>query len=110
MCRRGSEFEEYCAQNKIEYLALPFSSSICFKTIFGIKNFSYRVQADIVHTHAARAHSLAVYAALIGMKSILIVSKRTDFRIRDNFLSRFKFNTPKVSLSFILAPRVETED
>ncbi len=41
------------------------------------------------------------------MKSILIVSKRTDFKIRDNYISRFKFNTPKVKKILTVSQKIK---
>jgi len=53
---------------------------------------------DIIHCHDSHAHSAAVVAAVhYGVKSPVIVSRRVDFPVSTNPLSRWKYNHPSVS-------------
>lgn len=53
---------------------------------------------DILHTHDAKAHSLALYALMAtGKKTPLIVHRRVDFAIRRNVIKAFKYTHHLVS-------------
>jgi glycosyltransferase involved in cell wall biosynthesis len=70
----------------------------------------------IIHCHDAHAHSAAVVAAVhYGVKSPVIVSRRVDFPVSSNPLSRWKYNHPSVrrilcvsqAISDITAPAIK---
>ncbi len=47
---------------------------------------------DMLHTHDAKAHSLALYALMItGKKTPIIVHRRVDFAIKKNAIKSFKY-------------------
>lgn len=53
---------------------------------------------DVLHTHDAKAHSLALYALMAtGKKTPLIVHRRVDFPIRRNVIKAFKYTHHLVS-------------
>lgn len=51
---------------------------------------------DIIHTHTANAHTLAYYATIAGMTTPIVVSKRTDFKIKT--LRKFETSNIKAIL------------
>lgn len=52
---------------------------------------------DIIHCHDSHAHSAAVLAAAhYGVKAPVIVSRRVDFPVSSNPLSRWKYNHPSI--------------
>lgn len=47
---------------------------------------------DMLHTHDAKAHSLALYALMVtGKKTPIIVHRRVDFAIKKNAIKSFKY-------------------
>ena len=48
----------------------------------------------ILHLHAAHALALGVWAKLFGAQGRMVASRRVDFHIKKNWLSRFKYNNP----------------
>lgn len=53
---------------------------------------------DLIHTHDSKAHTIALLALIISKLNIpLVVSRRVDFPIGRNGLSKWKYDHPKVS-------------
>jgi L-malate glycosyltransferase len=48
----------------------------------------------VVHAHSAHAHTLAVPAARLARVPVAVVSRRVDFRVATNPLSRLKYRLP----------------
>ena len=90
-CPLGSKLEEYCHRNQITCFPVSFGGTH-LKAAWQIKKFCANHKIDIIHMHSAKAHTAGVYSALLGNKTRLILSKRTDFPVRNNLLSRFKYN------------------
>jgi glycosyltransferase involved in cell wall biosynthesis len=90
-CPAGSKLEQYCHQNQITCFNVSFGGSQ-LKAAWQIRNFCKKHKVDIIHMHSAKAHTAGVYSALMGNATNLILSKRTDFPVRNNILSKFKYN------------------
>lgn len=90
--RAGSAFEEFCRQQGLKHIALGFKSELDLPSALGIKRFARENSIDLVHLHSGKGHGLGVIASVLGMNSSLILSKRTDFPIKPNWFSRFKYN------------------
>lgn len=76
-------------------------------------------QIDIVHTHDSHGHSTALFSAIFfGMKKPVIVHRRVDFPITDNFFSRYKYNHSSVkaiisvshAIQEIIAPDIRRKE
>ena len=94
-CRKDSKLDTYAKEKKIKTLSLSFSG-LKFLNAISLKKYAEKENFDLIHTHSANAHTLAYYASLIGLKTPVIVSKRTDFSVK----SKSKFNFK--NLKFIL--------
>lgn len=94
--RRGSEFETYCIKHGLAYEAAGFRNEFDLATAFKIKGMVERQGVDIVHLHTGKGHGLAVLAAHLGMKAPMVLSKRTERPVKNNLLSKYKFNYPQI--------------
>jgi len=64
---------------------------------------------DIIHCHDSHAHSAAVLsAAVFNNKVPMIVSRRVDFPVSGNFLSRWKYNHPAVKKILCVSEMIRT--
>jgi glycosyltransferase involved in cell wall biosynthesis len=62
-----------------------------------IRSIIKEQRIDIIHCHDSHAHSAAVIAASIFKVTVpIIVSRRVDFPVSSNPLSRWKYNHPSV--------------
>lgn len=105
--RKGSAFEEYCQKNNIPFTALNFSNEFDVGTALGIKKYAQASGIDLVHMHTAKGHGLGVLASVLGMKTPLVLSKRTDFPVKPNFFSRFKFNYPGIQKILCVSGKIK---
>src|SRR5690606_14839008 len=90
--RRGSEFSQRMISRGFNVVEFPFSSEVDLVTAFKIKNFVKKNKIDIVHMHTGHGHTLGVLSHFLGHKAKLVLSKRTDYPVKDNFFSKWKFN------------------
>jgi len=90
--KEGSEFENYCKRESIQYHALPFRNSLDIGTAKQITRISRKVNADIIHLHSSKSHGIGVLSALLGNKTPLVLSRRVDFVPKGNWMTRFKYN------------------
>jgi glycosyltransferase involved in cell wall biosynthesis len=81
LARAGSPLFEHAAQRKLDVRALTFRA-----LTGGAK------QADLVHVHDARSHTLAAIAGAVvrGMPP-LVASRRVAFPVKRGFFSRWKY-------------------
>lgn len=107
VCRSHSAFEAYCRRNSWKFYSLPFNGSIDLTTILGIKNICKKEEIDLIHIHSAKSHSLAVMSHLFGNKIPLILSRRVDFPVRNNFLTQWKYNYPAIRQIICVSKAIE---
>lgn len=91
-CRKNTPFEAWCVAKKIPFIALPFANEFDFYTATQIKKYCLKHKIEIVHAHSAHSHAISVWADLMGNKAKIILSRRVDFPVKNNLLSRFKYN------------------
>lgn len=91
-CRRHSAFETYCQQQQIPHLSLPFANEFDLVTAAQIKKYCRQQQIDLVHVHSAHSHAISVWADLLGNNLPIVLSRRVDFPVKNNWLSRYKYN------------------
>ncbi|MGB5987973.1 MAG: glycosyltransferase family 4 protein, partial [Desulfobacterales bacterium] len=94
-CNRGSRLEHYCRLHEIPFRSLNFGGGQ-LRAAWQVRSHGRALGIDLVHLHAAKAHSAGVFAHLLGLDAPLVLSRRTAFPVRRNPLSRFKYRYPGV--------------
>lgn len=94
-CRSNSKLSQYAQTKNISKRELSFAGLKILNAL-ELKSFVIKEKFDLIHTHSANAHTLAYYANLFGLKTPVIVSKRTDFKVKSKAKYHFK------ELKFIL--------
>lgn len=92
--RPDSAFEKYCRKNKITFFPIAMKNSTDIKSGIQLNKLCLRLKIDILHAHSSRSHAIAWLAYLLGNKTPLVVSRRVDFTLKNNLLSRHKYNIP----------------
>jgi glycosyltransferase involved in cell wall biosynthesis len=92
VCKTNSAFENYCKSNDISYVSLPFKTQFDIYSSIKIKSIAKNFKAEIIHAHSSHAHSLAVWSYYLGNKTKIILSRKVDFAISNNLLSKIKYN------------------
>ena len=106
-CRTGTPFEAYCQDQNYSYISLPYRGSLDYKTIRSVKKYCIHHKMDIVHMHSAQAHALGVMAHWLGNPSVLILSRRVDFPIRNNFFTQWKYNYRGIHKILCVSRKIE---
>lgn len=104
--KKGSSFEDHCKKKGIPFEAMSFANEFDFSTALKIKAFAKKQKADIVHIHTAKGHGIGVWSAVFGMDLPIVLSKRTDFPIRDNAFAKFKFNHPAIKKILCVSDKI----
>ncbi len=106
-CRTDSAFAAYCLQKNWEHVDLPFKGSTDLRTTAGIKKICKQEKVDLIHMHSAKSHSLAVLSHLLGNTTPLVLSRRVDFPIRNNFLTQWKYNHAAIKKIICVSHTIE---
>lgn len=96
LCAEGNAMEAYCEQNGIPHYSYQNVFRKSFKNQRILNDLCERHQIDLIHVHDSHSHTLAFMAALFGNERPIIVSRRVDFPVKDNFFSRKKYNHPAI--------------
>ncbi len=91
-CRRGSAFEGYCERERIPHASLAFANEFDFGTAWAIRSLCRDKSIDLVHLHTGHSHAIGVWSHILGGRAPLVLHRRVDFPVRNNPLSRLKFN------------------
>lgn len=105
--RRGSAFEDYCLKQKLSFESAAFRNEFDIPTAIQIKNMAQSRHVDIVHLHTGKGHGLGVLAAHLGMDVPMVLSKRTDHPVKNNWLSRYKFNHPQIRKILCVSDKIK---
>ena len=91
VCAKNSELEKHCIETKKEFISIQKKGS--FDLAFAAQLKKISSEDAILHVHDSHAHTAAVLSSILFRnKAPIIVSRRVDFKIGDNFLSSFKYN------------------
>ena len=91
LVRQDSAFHAYCEQQGLPFLAVPFAKQFDFKTALKLKQYCREQNIDLVHAHSSHSHAISIWAAVLGNRVPVILSRRVDFPVSQNLLSRFKY-------------------
>ncbi len=97
LCVKESMMEAYCTKHNIPHYSYKKLASV--NPLIGkkIDILVETLKVDLVHLHDSHAHTYACIAAsLFKMDVPVILSRRVDFPIRRNPLSKWKYNHPSI--------------
>lgn len=84
---------KWCAANKMDFITYKKIFSLNPLVAFEIKKICKYYPITHIHTHDSHAHTFAVLAiSLFKINIPLVVHRRVDFPIKNNFSSKWKYN------------------
>ena len=93
LCAVGSKMAEWCSHSGVSYFTYKKTLSLNPIVAWRIHQLDKRMAFTHIHTHDSHGHTFAVIAAsLFGVKTPIIVHRRVDFPIKNNWLSSWKYN------------------
>ena len=92
-CVKDSALEEWCKRHDIPILSYTKRFSADPIPGWHIIRFCQKEKIDLIHIHDSHAHTYAIYSAsLWGNKTPMVLSRRVDFPIQNNYFSHWKYN------------------
>ncbi|MCB1172842.1 MAG: glycosyltransferase family 4 protein [Leptospiraceae bacterium] len=108
IARTDSELARRARAEGIRVQELPLRGEWDYPSVRALRQSITEFQAAIVHAHTAKAHSLALWACHQHKSPpALIVSRRVDFPIKRNWLSRKKYFDPLVSRYIAISENIK---
>ena len=104
--RRNSAFENWCIERNIPFKSLAFRNDFDTGSARQLKRYCIEENADLLHLHSSRSHGIAVLSAALGNKTPMVLSRRVDFRLKSNFLSRWKYNHPAIKKIICVSDKI----
>jgi len=93
---RASLFEERARAAGITVFPLSSGKPYDVRSCLTIRGVLKREKPQLVHCHTSAAHSLALLSTFLPPTLPIIVSRRVDFSVGNNPLSRWKYFHPRV--------------
>ena len=94
VCQPGSDLERYCRDHAWACHPVRTHGELDVLAGYRVARFCRKEKFDVIHLHAAHALALGVWAKLFGAPGKMVASRRVDFHIKKNWLSRFKYDNP----------------
>ncbi|MEF3279978.1 MAG: glycosyltransferase family 4 protein [Elusimicrobiota bacterium] len=92
--RKNSPLHLNAAKNNITAITIPYLFDwdiiSAIMLVYKIKKINKNSKQIIIHSHTAHAASIAVLASFF-INAKIVIHRRVDFKIKNNFLSRFKY-------------------
>jgi glycosyltransferase involved in cell wall biosynthesis len=92
-CPSGSPLFNFCKLNHLQAAGFTSKGIAKINVARLINKLCQEHHMDLIHTHDAHAHTSAVMGAILFRNKIpVVVSRRVDFPVSSNPLSRLKYN------------------
>ena len=110
LCPENSILAARMKAADIQVQTFPSRGVLDIKQAKRIASLCKEEKMDIVHCHDSHAHSAAVIAATFfnNMFTPIIVSRRVDFPVSGNFLSKWKYNHPAIKRILCVSEMIKT--
>lgn len=95
-CKPSSKFGALCIRKEWDHYPLQMKNSADLKSGLGLKLICKEQSVDIVHAHSSHSHSTAFLSYLLGNQTPVVLTRRVDFELKDNFFSKYKYTFPKI--------------
>ena len=106
-CEKNSRFEQVCRENEWEYFTSQFSLSVNVGTSAKVAAVCRDKNIDILHLHTSRSHTVGVVSTLFGHHAKLVLTRRVDNPVGANFLSRWKYNHPRIKRIITVSDKIK---
>ncbi|MEQ6121098.1 glycosyltransferase family 4 protein [Reichenbachiella sp. MALMAid0571] len=107
ICRKASAFSKFCAEQGWTFQEVGFKNSLDILSALKVLKYCRKHQIDLVHMHGSGSHGVGVLSATMGNKSKLVLSRRVDFPLKNNILSRWKYNHPSIKRILCVSNKIK---
>jgi len=107
VCQPGSDLEQYCRDRSWPCYPVRTHGEMDFMAGRRVARICRQTKSDILHLHAAHALALGIWAKLFGAPAKMVATRRVDFNIKKNVLSRFKYNNPYLKKIICVSDQIQ---
>ena len=94
VCQPESDLERYCRDHGWACHPVRTHGELDVVAGYRVAQLCREKRFDVLHLHAAHALALGVWAKVFRAPGKMVASRRVDFHIKKNWLSRFKYDNP----------------
>lgn len=91
LCPPGSELASACEDHGVPVRTARMRSELDVPAVFRLASSLRSFGADVAHFHTARGHTLGLAASRLAGTPVKVLSRRVDFPVGGNFLSKIKY-------------------
>lgn len=102
-----NEMGELCKKDVPGIIPVSFSGEADLSFISEFKSIIKHEKPDIVHTHDAHSLTPSLFVKITGRNFKLINTRRVDFSVNKNFISRKKYNNNMVSCVIAISDAIK---
>lgn len=102
----GSALESRCSDHGLPFEALAMKGEWDLASVKAIRAIVEERKIRLIHTHTAKAHTLALFAKSKLPSTKLVVSRRVDFSIRKNLFSIWKYKSKRNDLFLTVSNKI----
>jgi len=106
VCQPGSDLERYCREKAWACYPVRTHGEVDAVAGYRVARLCRKERFDVLHLHAAHALALGVWAKLFGAPGKMVASRRVDFHIKKNWLSRFKYDNPYLNRIICISDQI----
>jgi len=97
VCQPSSDLWRYCVDHGLPCHPVRMRNELDLLAAYRIACICRSTEVQVIHAHAAHAHTIALWVTLFCPRIKLISTRRVDFSIRNSVLSRFKYTNARVN-------------
>lgn len=102
----GSALEGRCSDHGLPFQAIDMKGEWDLASVKSIRALVQEKKVKLIHTHTAKAHTLALFAKSKLPETKLVVSRRVDFSIRKNLFSIWKYKSKRNDLFLTVSNKI----
>lgn len=110
-CRSGSGLSEHARGKGFEILTVPLREDYDLLSAWTLARFVYAQGISVLHAHHNRSHAVCLLAklllGLLGLKPVLVVSRRVSFPPGKNPFSLWKYRSASIDRIVAVAEGVK---
>jgi glycosyltransferase involved in cell wall biosynthesis len=106
-CRRGSAMSQRLIKNNLPLKEASFSSAYDVGSAWQLKTYCQQHDIDVVHAHTSKGHTLVMISHALGNKSRIVLSRRVDVPIKDNWWSKYKYNHQSIKKIICVSDKIK---
>lgn len=105
-CHRHSELANRCADNSIPHVTSTSTSVFGFG-YYKLFRLIRHTAPDIIHAHTSKAHTIVIILSLFIRTRPLIVTRRMNNPVKNNFLGKFKYTNKRIKKIICVSEAVQ---